>query len=192
MSKILHTSRKYTDNSTLLVALVLCRGNMWLICTYCICLNLCLGEKCNVSSNTDVGRLLDETGSHKHLHTFFGRNQPLWWFRGLGGAHVILCIDSELVFSARHYVASCESIVEDVICNGMPCSFTWIPLSHHIVQSVVTFLIWRWGPWNGHCARHVFVNLHRTWWLRLIWSSNTEDFFLFSYSIWNGRNSIIQ
>lgn len=132
-----------------------------------------------------VDRLEDKLWNHKDLHTFFARNQPLWWFRRFGGAHVILRVDSELVFSARHYVADCESVVEDAICNSVPLSFTWITLSHHVVQPVITFLIWRWGPWNGHCARHVFINLHRTWWLGLIWSSNRKVFCFFSiYGIW--------
>lgn len=106
----------------------------------------------------------------RHLHTSFAGDQPLLWFGVLRGAHIVLCVDPELVFSARHYVAECESVVEDAICNGVPRAFTRVALSHHVVQPVVTFLIRRWGPWNSHCARHVFVSLYGTRRLRLILS----------------------
>lgn len=110
------------------------------------------------------------------LNTFFGRNQPFGWFWRFGAAHVVFSINSELVFSARHDVAGRESIVEDSISNSVPGSFDRVTLSHQVVQPVISFLIRRRGPWNGHGARHIFIQLHGTRWLRLIWRENEKSF----------------
>lgn len=111
-----------------------------------------------------------------HAHTFFAGNEPLWWFWRFGRAHIIFRINSKLVLPARHYIAGCESVVEDAICYGVPLSFHRISLCHHVVQPVVAFLIWRWCPWDGHCARHIFIEFHRTCWLGFIWSSSKKGF----------------
>lgn len=104
-----------------------------------------------------------------NVYTFSAGNEPLWWFWWFGGAHVIFSIDSKLVLPARHYIAGCESIVEDMICYGVPLYFHRISFHQHVVKPVVTFLIWRWRPWYGHSARHIFIQFHRTRWLGFIW-----------------------
>lgn len=141
--------------------------------------------KCIISPDAHVDDF--KTNPHpNNFNTFFAKYQPLGWFRWFGGAHVILCVDSELIFSTLHYVAGCESVVEDAICDGMPLSFTWITLHHHVMQPVIAFLIWRWRPWNGHSARNVFINLHWTWWFGLIWKSKTF-FSIYSTFIYSSK-----
>lgn len=119
-----------------------------------------------------------------HACTFFAGNEPLWWFWWFGWSHIVFRINSKLVLPARHYITGCESVVEDAICDGVPLPFHRVSLCHHVVQPVITFLIWRWRPWDSHCARHIFIEFHRTCWLRFIWSSSKNVLHQMIFVFW--------
>lgn len=110
--------------------------------------------------------------------TFLGTDKPLWWLGRWRESHVILGVDSELVLTPRHDIASCHLIVEDAIPHSLPCSFGWITLHHHVMEPIITPLIWRWSPGHCHCTWHIFINFNWTRRLGLICNQAKQTDFL--------------
>lgn len=93
------------------------------------------------------------------------KHRGLRWWRQ---AHVVFSEHPKLVLPSRHNVDNCEFIVKEVVCHCPPCTFEGVSHGNHVMESVVSLLIWRGSPAQSHCSWDVLFQLNRTWRLGVI------------------------
>lgn len=105
--------------------------------------------------------------SHPQTSLFGGSpNWRHWW---LWETYIILGKHSEIVLSSRQDVNDCEFVVEQAVHHRAPCLLNRVPLHHHVMQMVVSFLIGRRSPWQSHGPMDILFQFYWTWRLGVIW-----------------------